>query len=98
MFQGGRCGCEHIPGSVRAVADLSRIQDAPPRTKQGRDQKHRAVAANEDRGFRAMKHTGIRVSDIDIKDGKVVPKRKYRSVSQKIAERKKPKRKYKRGK
>lgn len=45
-----------------------------------------------------MKHTGIRVSDIDIKDGKVVPKRKYRSVSQKIAERKKPKRKYKRGK
>ncbi len=35
-----------------------------------------------------MKHTGIKVSDIDIKDGKVVPKRKYRSASQKIAERK----------
>lgn len=35
-----------------------------------------------------MKHTGIKVSDIDVKDGKVVRKRKYRSVSQKIAERK----------
>lgn len=45
-----------------------------------------------------MKHTGIRVPDIDIKDGKVVRKRKYRSVSQKIAEGKKPKQKYKRGK
>lgn len=45
-----------------------------------------------------MKHTGIKVSDIDIKDGKVVPKRKYRSVSQKIADRKNPKAKFKRGK
>lgn len=35
-----------------------------------------------------MKHTGIRVANIDIKDGKVVRKKKYRSVSQKIAERK----------
>lgn len=46
----------------------------------------------------SMKLKGIKVSDIDIKDGKVVPKKKYRSVSQKIAERKNPKRKYKRGK
>lgn len=46
----------------------------------------------------AVKHTGIKVSDIDIKDGKVVPKRKYRSVSQKIADRKNPKAKFKRGK
>ncbi len=46
----------------------------------------------------SMKHTGIRISDIDVKDGKVVPKKKYRSVSQKIADRKNPKRKYKRGK
>lgn len=45
-----------------------------------------------------MKHTGIRVSDVTIKDGKVVPKKKYRSVSQKIAERKKPKTRLKRGK
>lgn len=35
-----------------------------------------------------MKLKGIRVSDIDVKDGKVVPKKKYRSTSQKIAERK----------
>lgn len=45
-----------------------------------------------------MKQTGIKVSDIDIKDGKVVPKKRYRSASQKIAERKNPKPKYKRGK
>lgn len=45
-----------------------------------------------------MKHTGIKVSDIDVKDGKVVRKKRYRSVSQKIAERKNPKKRFKRGK
>lgn len=44
-----------------------------------------------------MKLKGIAVPDIDIKDGKVVPKRKYRSASQKIAERKSKRVRVKRG-
>lgn len=79
------------------MADLSRIQDAAARSKQGRDQKHSEGAANEDRGM-AVKHTGIRLPGFDLKDGKPVRSKRRKSVSQKIAERKNPKRKYKRGK
>lgn len=45
-----------------------------------------------------MKHTGIRLPGFDLKDGKPVRSKRRKSVSQKIAERKNPKRKYKRGK
>lgn len=44
-----------------------------------------------------MKHTGIRVPGFDLKDGKPVRSKRRKSVSQKIAERKKPKQKFKRG-
>lgn len=48
----------------------------------------------------AVKRIGIPVKgvEIDKKTGKVKPKATYRSVSQKIAARKKPKTRFKRGK
>lgn len=45
-----------------------------------------------------MKQTGIRIPGFDLKDGKPVRSKRKKSASQHIAERKKPKQKWKRGK
>lgn len=45
-----------------------------------------------------MKQTGIRIPGFKLKDGKPVRSGRRKSASQKIAERKKPKQKWKRGK
>ena len=45
-----------------------------------------------------MKRIGIRIPGFTLKDGKMVRSSRRKSASQKIAERKKPKQKFKRGK
>ena len=45
-----------------------------------------------------MKHTGTRIPGFTLKDGKPVRSGRRKSVSAKIAERKNPKQKFKRGK
>lgn len=45
-----------------------------------------------------MKRIGIHIKGVRLKDGKIERKPSYRSVSQAIAAKKKPKRTYKRGK
>lgn len=45
-----------------------------------------------------MKRKGIAIPGFTLKNGKPVRSKRRKSVSQKIAERKNPKRKYKRGK
>ena len=60
--------------------------------------RRRAANVRQGRMAALMKHTGTRIPGFTLKDGKPVRSGRRKSVSAKIAERKNPKQKFKRGK